>query len=406
MAAPSPAAESSSAPPDALDVWLLTGQSNMEGVGLLRDAEPPDPRVWSFSTAGRWQVAEEPLHRLWESYTPVHADIRRAALPEADRNLTDRQLAEREARERTKGAGLGIGFAKAMADHTGRAVGLLPCAHGGVSLDQWSERRKADGGASLYGSMLDRIRRSGSEGRVRGLLWYQGESDSSYHLAATYGQRLARWIAAVRRDLDAPDLPVIVVQIGRLILPGQHPPLTAWDLIRQSLARVPDHVPHAACVTAIDLELSDLVHIDSAGLSRLGRRIARAARALAGETGVSAGPRPGAIAEVPPPSPDVLEFRLDCRGVTGGWTPARHIGGFSVCDQDGRRLADFQLADAMRDPDEPTAIRLRVVGNIAGDRLPLRFAYGLGFDPYCNSVDEADMALPAFLPRPVGDDVS
>ncbi len=47
------------------DVWLLIGQSNMQGYGLLREATPPDPRVFNFSSAGTWETAQEPLHRLW-----------------------------------------------------------------------------------------------------------------------------------------------------------------------------------------------------------------------------------------------------------------------------------------------------------------------------------------------------
>ncbi|MCL4218335.1 MAG: hypothetical protein KJ052_15210, partial [Candidatus Hydrogenedentes bacterium] len=38
----------------------------------------------------------------------------------------------------TKGAGLGLPFAKAVAEATGRPIGLVPCAHGGTSMTQWS----------------------------------------------------------------------------------------------------------------------------------------------------------------------------------------------------------------------------------------------------------------------------
>ena len=46
------------------DLWILAGQSNMEGVGDLENVQPPDPRVHSFDQLDRWGVAQEPLHNL------------------------------------------------------------------------------------------------------------------------------------------------------------------------------------------------------------------------------------------------------------------------------------------------------------------------------------------------------
>ena len=94
--------------PGDLDVWVLAGQSNMQGCAWLHGALDPDPRIWTFSSAGRWELAAEPLHRLWESFTPVHQELMRPFIPEADRMLDDAELARREATTRKNGAGLGI----------------------------------------------------------------------------------------------------------------------------------------------------------------------------------------------------------------------------------------------------------------------------------------------------------
>lgn len=202
--------------PDALDAWVLAGQSNMQGRAWLRGALQPDRRVWSFSSAGQWEQAVEPLHRLWESFTPVHQALMRDGMSPADQARSDAELARREAAEGTIGAGLGISFGKAMADALRRPIGLIPAAHGGTSLGQWCESSK--GTDHLYGAMLERIRRAG--GRLRGVLWYQGESDTDELAAARrYGERLDRWIAALRADTGAPGLPVVVVQLGRVLPP-------------------------------------------------------------------------------------------------------------------------------------------------------------------------------------------
>lgn len=112
-----------------LDVWVLAGQSNGEGCALLAGALPPDPRVLAFTSAGAWTGAEEPLHRHWESFTPVHQALLRPGLPVEKRDWTDAALAEEASQTRKQGAGLGLAFGRAMADATGRPVGLIPAAH-------------------------------------------------------------------------------------------------------------------------------------------------------------------------------------------------------------------------------------------------------------------------------------
>ena len=72
--------------PNDFDVWVLAGQSNMEGCGWLEGALQPDERVSVFSSAGAWGVAQDPLHWFWESITPVHQELRRAGMTGVDRS--------------------------------------------------------------------------------------------------------------------------------------------------------------------------------------------------------------------------------------------------------------------------------------------------------------------------------
>lgn len=84
------------------------------------------------------------------------------------------------------GAGLGIRFGKEMYKYNGVPVGLIMCAHGGTSMKQWEpstgEKRDLPIKSSMvtdsfYGSMMRRLEAAG--GRVKALLWYQGESDAA-----------------------------------------------------------------------------------------------------------------------------------------------------------------------------------------------------------------------------------
>ena len=388
-------------PPDGLDVWVLAGQSNMEGCGLLQDASAPDERVWSFSSSGQWQIAEEPLHRLWESFTPVHQDFMRPGLSEEDRALSNEEIAVRAAKDRCGGAGLGIAFAQAMADATGKTIGLLPAAHGGTSLEQWSPALKEQGGHSLYGAMLERIREAGKTARfnLRGVLWYQGESDCSVELAETYQQRFSAWIEAVRADLNRPDLPVLMVQLGRvLVAPPDEQDWQgrSWEQVREAFRVLPETIPHTGATSAIDLGLCDGIHIDTPGLMRLGKRLARVAIGL--EKGETVGPHLVRI-ETDTPQPNGLSrVRVVCEGVTGGWQPRQHISGFGVRDPKGDMHPSVMIIAANADAREPQVINI-VLSSPPDDTV--RLGYGLGLSPYCNATDAADMPLLAFSSQPV-----
>ena len=189
------------------DLWVLAGQSNMQGVGELIDVTPPHPRVKMLGMDGKWTQAEEPLHWLVDSPDPVHS-------------LDPKTRAERSAKEhktRKKGAGLGLPFAVAMVEATGVPVGLVVCAHGGTSMGQWSPAKKDEGGNSLYGSMLRQFQLAG--GKVKGVLWYQGESDAmtSPETAKAYPKVFSDFIAAVRADFGQPELPFYFAQLCRFV---------------------------------------------------------------------------------------------------------------------------------------------------------------------------------------------
>ena len=145
------------------DLWVLAGQSNMEGVGDLIDVTPPNPLVLSLGMDGTWARAEEPLHWLMDSPDPVHS---------GDPSDRARRSAEQH-RTRAMGAGLGLPFAVALVEQTRIPIDLVCCAHGGTSMEQWSPAKKGEGGISLYDSFLRQVKLAG--GKVKGVLWYQGE---------------------------------------------------------------------------------------------------------------------------------------------------------------------------------------------------------------------------------------
>jgi hypothetical protein len=353
------------------DLWVLAGQSNMEGVGDLVDVETPSPYVRSFQSREEWSVAEEPLHWLGESPRAVHhrlwgADGVPEGVPPRDPS-------------RSKGAGLGLAFAKAYHAATGVPVGMIPSAHGGTSMDQWDPTRKAEGGASLYGATCARVAVNG--GHVRGILWYQGESDCSPAGVEVYMAKMRRLIDAFRTDFGDPELPFYFVQLGVFACPASPDGIAGWNGIREQQRRLAATIPHTAMVSAIDLELDDLIHIGTSGLKRLGRRLAA----------VATGAPTLDLKSVEWADP--IHLRVTFSGVRGGLHAPGRPAGFALRDAAGNPI-DLLYKITL----EGDAAILHITDGHGPIPQGMHLYYGWGLNPYCNITDAEDMAVPAFGP--------
>jgi sialate O-acetylesterase len=262
-------------------------------------------------------------------------------------------------------------------------------------LEQWWHDKKTPD--DLYGAMLERARRAG--GTIRGLLWYQGESDAGQagEEASSYGERFAEWIDVLRHDLQTPDLPVVIVQLAAAVRRPPHqldPEIDrGWTQVRQAQLDLPRKVPHTACVSAIDLSMHDTVHIDGPSQNRLGHRLAlvysRLAKGQAEPT-----PFPVAVESARHPHPQLGMLRVRYSGVTGGIAPSHGIRGFTLRTRKDEPHPEIFVIGARVDPDEPDAILVDLNLPVTG---PAELAYGYGEAPICNAVDHADLALPGFI---------
>jgi sialate O-acetylesterase len=353
------------------DLWILAGQSNMEGCGDIVDTESASPSVHLFGLGETWSVAEEPLHWLTDSPRDVHWQLwghegAPATLPPHDPN-------------RPKGCGLGLTFAKRRHEATGVPIGLIASAHGGTSMAQWDPALKHLGGGSLYGATYERFKLVG--GKVAGILWYQGESDTHPNEAPVYREKMRKLVAAFREDLGQPDLPFYFVQLGRFAVPDSPENIVGWNSVREDQRQFLHDAPNLGLASAIDLDLDDGIHIGTQALKRLGERLARVADGK--------------------PSPEVdsvtvdhngpLRVRVSFKNVTGQLESAGRANGFSVRDASGAETARFWKTEL-----KGNTVTLYTDGERFAEGSNLW--YGWGIDPYCNITDSADMPIPAFGP--------
>lgn len=361
------------------DVWLLAGQSNMEGVGDMTGPAKPHPLIRAFSMRREWRQATDPLHVLGESPDRCHS---------GGCQLSPEQ-AEALRRTTAKGVGVGVFFAREMLARSGVPQGLIATAHGGTSMAQWDPALKGAGGASLYGSMLLSLRATGQP--VAGVLWYQGESDTEGPPVAVYTAKMRALVAAVRRDLKQPGLPWIMAQIGSVFGGAGG---AEWNRIQEQQRLLPQKIEHLETVPTADLALDDKIHISASAFPLLAERLARAADRLAyGNRREEPMPRLRAI--IPPhpqKSPSHIDVVFD--HVPGGLRSAGLPRGFSLLEGGGN--------------DTAAIFKITLHGNIArlhfqkgvmltGDA---RLAYGHGRMPVCTITDGRGCALPVFAPQP------
>ncbi len=148
--------------------------------------------------------------------------------------------------------------------------------------------QSAAGLTTLSNGMIAPLGRYG----LRGILWYQGESNTG---EADRYPALLRGLAADWRARFGRDTPLLVVQLAGYGAPPTAPGESGWASLREAQRQVVAADPHAALAVTIDI--GDRYDIHPPNKQELGRRLARAARALVyGDAMPASGPVPRTVA--------------------------------------------------------------------------------------------------------------
>lgn len=224
------------ADPAKFDLILLVGQSNMAGRGTLTEADRvPDPRVYTLDRADRWVNQGQPIH-------------------------FDKPVA---------GAGIGFYFGKQLADaNPGVTVGLIPCAVGGTSVKLWQPGQK------LYEDALKRAKIAQKSGRLKAILWHQGESDSGKQESVdAYAALLKTTLESFRKDLNAPNVPIILGELGEFGFVNKEGTPTLKPKINEIMHAVAAEIPNTTVVSAKGLtDRGDKLHFSTEALQEFGKR--------------------------------------------------------------------------------------------------------------------------------------
>lgn len=220
---------------------LLLGQSNMAGRGFLSEVAPIRNERILMLRNGRWQMMDEPIN-------------------------PDRSVA---------GVGPAASFADLWTlDHPGESIGLIPCAEGGTTLEEWGPQGR------LFRHAIALTRLALEDSELLAILWHQGESDAIGGRHRDYRTGLERIENALRTELDAPETPFIVGGLGDYLgrtgfglAAAEHAEITA-ELRRYAAER-----EFVRFVTAEGLTANpDGIHIDAPSQRRFGVRYYEALR--------------------------------------------------------------------------------------------------------------------------------
>ena len=224
------------------DLYLLIGQSNMAGRGIVEPQDTiTDPNVYMLNKENRWVLAKSPLH-------------------------FDKSVA---------GTGLGLIFGKTMARKNNKKIGLIPCAVGGTNISMWMP-----GGYDKatkthpYDDAIKRTKIAMQHGKLKGILWHQGEGDSSKERAPLYEQRFDSLLLNLQKELfvDIHKLPIVLGELGQFYC-VKNP--EAKEL-NQVLKHISNKHTNIALVSSKGLmHKGDTIHFDAASQRELGQRFAR-----------------------------------------------------------------------------------------------------------------------------------
>ena len=218
-----------------IHAFLLVGQSNMAGRGFPQEVEPVDSKDIFVLRNGRW----------WPMYVPVNPD------------------------RVTAGTNLAESFAVRYAQDHGVQVGLIPCADGGTSLDQWRPGGVLFDHACMTAQLADRT------AHIVGVLWHQGESDCGEARHPLVKEKLKNLISAFRQVPCLEKVPFLVGGLGDYLRNFERSKAIAqnYGLVNAAMEEAVAETENCAFVPATGLGANpDNLHFSAAALREFGQR--------------------------------------------------------------------------------------------------------------------------------------
>lgn len=223
---------------ESLWVFILAGQSNMAGRGLVEPRDTiPSERILTINKNDDIIIAKEPLH----FYEPS-----------------------------LRGLDCGLSFGKTIIKHLPDSISILliPTAVGGSKISQWlgdSLHRNVP----LLTNFQEKAELGKKYGQVKGILWHQGESDATAFNAPLYKEKLSELFSKFRKIIGNENLPVLIGELG------SYSNNENWSIINEQIRLYALTDSNSIIIKTSDLkDRGDKIHFNSEGQRILGQKFA------------------------------------------------------------------------------------------------------------------------------------
>jgi hypothetical protein len=257
------------------DLILVAGQSNAVGFDAKPSelpADDADKKVMFW-----WRCGDPPPDAHDSTSGSQWTHLQPQPLGDPIRPKKERQYGNFA--QPAGGFGPEIGLARELRAKEGRLLAIVKAAFSGTSMAQdWNHADPGDGG-SCYRALVAETKAAiaaakarGVTLRLRALVWVQGESDSNVKDAPNYERALGDMIAALRKDLCAPQL-IALLGVNTRFGNDKNPFVPKIIEAQQALAAKDKRCAYVDTVGAETL-LPSRTHFTTAGTLDVGRRFA------------------------------------------------------------------------------------------------------------------------------------
>jgi len=238
-----------------IKVFILAGQSNMEGQGVVSMDHPDHYNggkgnlVWSMENSAS---KEKMRHLRDKDGSWVARDDVTISFKTRDKVRKGKLTIGYTGYGGSTHIGPELQFGHVIGNHFEETVLLIKTAWGGKSL--YADFRPPSSGGEtgvFYKQMISEIRDAladlgGAKYELCGYVWMQGWNDMcSKEATAEYAENLVNLVKDIRSEFKSPDLPVVIGELGN---GGPAKPGSGMETFRKAQKAGAEKIPHARFV--------------------------------------------------------------------------------------------------------------------------------------------------------------
>lgn len=220
-----------------LDIILAIGQSNMAGRAPFANEMKDMKDIFLLTPDNGMEISSNPMNK----YSNIRKDLS------------------------IQGLGPSYTCALKLQDYVSKKIAFIVNAQGGSAISAWNQP-----GKSNYDATIKRAKEAQKFGKIRAIIWHQGESDKGQAAAdnyVSYKNSMTKMVNHFRTDLNEPDLYFVCGELS------QNEDRKEFN--EEVIQKVSTYITNADFITTTGTALlSDGIHFNAESVKVLGERYA------------------------------------------------------------------------------------------------------------------------------------